>query len=680
MPDWGTVMGSLKRLLNPSSVAVIGGGAWCEAVVAQSRSLGFSGDIWPVHPARATVAGLDAFSSVDDLPDVPDAAFVGINRHATIDVIAALSQCGAGGAVCFASGFKEVGDGDALNTKLLVAAGDMPILGPNCYGALNALDGVALWPDQHGLKRVDRGVAIVAQSSNIAINLTMQQRGLPIAYVVTAGNQAQQGLPDIASELLSDERVTAIGIYVESFGDIPAFERLAKRAAELGKPIVALKVGRSDAAQRATVSHTASLAGSTAGSDALLARLGIANAPSLTVFLETLKVFHCLGRLGGRRITSLSCSGGEASVMADTASRHGLSFPELTVPQSETLKTRLGPMVALDNPLDYQTAIWRDRDAMRDVFATMTGEDVDLTCVVLDFPRPDICDLADWMVAVAAIEDAADQMSAPFALVASMPENLPEDVADRLLKKGIAPLCGFDDACAAISIACTPAMSSTVLPLLRADQFKAGVTLTEGQAKEALRATGMQVPTSFAGLSLVDVADAAEKIGFPVVLKGEGTAHKSEVGEVVLDLKDADAVLDAAKVMATPSYLVEEMVIGGLAELLIGVVRDPAHGFVVTIGAGGVLAELLDDTCSMLIPVQRDEVECALKGLKIHALLTGFRGQKPVDIETVLDSVMALQAYVIQNDAMLVEIEINPLICTPQGAVVADALIVKGET
>ena len=192
----------LERLLRPRSIAVVGGGEWCRAVIEQNIKMEFSGDIWPVHPERAEIAGVPAFKSVAALPGAPDATFIGVNRHATIETAGLLAARGAGGAVCFASGFREIEDGAELQSALIDAAGDTTLLGPNCYGFVNYLDGALLWPDQHGGSRVESGVAIVAQSSNIAINLTMQRRALPLAYVLTAGNQAQTGLAEIGEALL----------------------------------------------------------------------------------------------------------------------------------------------------------------------------------------------------------------------------------------------------------------------------------------------------------------------------------------------------------------------------------------------------------------------------------------------------------------------------------------------
>jgi len=264
----------LNRLLQPKTIAVIGGGAWCEAVIEQCRLSGFTGEMMAVHPKRADIAGVVAVASVTELPWAPDASFVGVNRRISVEVVGLLSKQGAGGAVCFASGFQESDDKDGagLQAELLQAAADMPILGPNCYGYINNLDGVALWPDQHGLAAQQNGVAILTQSSNIAINLTMQRRGLPIAYLITTGNQAQQDLATVAKTILSDERVTAIGFHIEGFRDVAEFENFVRLARSKNVPVVALKVGASDEAQSATQSHTASLAGSQAGANALLNR------------------------------------------------------------------------------------------------------------------------------------------------------------------------------------------------------------------------------------------------------------------------------------------------------------------------------------------------------------------------------------------------------------------------
>jgi acyl-CoA synthetase (NDP forming) len=676
-------MKDLSRLFRPASIAVIGGGAWCRIVIEQCRKMGYPGTIWPVHPKAADIAGLPVVSHVSALPSAPDAVFIGVNRHATIDVVRDLQAMGAGGAICFASGFAEAeaedSDGVSLQQDLLTAAGDMPVLGPNCYGFINYLDGALLWPDQHGGQRVESGVAIVTQSSNILINLTMQNRGLPLAYVVAAGNQAQTGFAEIGAALLDDPRVTALGLHIEGFGDVAAFEALAHKAALLGKPIVALKVGRSEQARAATVSHTASLAGGDAGANALLARFGIPRLASLTEFLETLKLLHVSGPLGSNRIASISCSGGEASLIADTAVGRDVIFPPLNTTQKTNLRAALGPMVALANPLDYHTYIWRDTEAMTKAWAAMIDPSLALTMLIVDFPRADRCDPSDWDCTIAAALGAKQATGGRVAMVASLPELMPEAVAAQLIEGGVTPLNGLSEAVAAAEAAAfaykARALCDHLPPLLSAQLPSSPETLSEAEAKARLSAVGLPIPKASRAGSPGEAASIAATIGLPVVLKGEGIAHKTEAGAVAINLTSTEAVQAAAQAMPSDSFLVEEMITGTVAEMLIGVVRDPAHGFVLTLAAGGILTELLQDSVSLLLPVREADILDALSRLKISKLLNGYRGKPAADTSAIVRAVLAVQDYVTKNASAVSEIEINPLLCGPDRAVAADALI-----
>jgi acyl-CoA synthetase (NDP forming) len=522
-------MHDLSRLLRPRSIALFGGG-WAVNVVAQLKKSGFDGDIWPVNPKRADILGVPCLASIDDLPGAPDASFIGVNRDATIEVVERLSAMGAGGATCFASGFleseAETAGGADLQARLIKAAGDMPILGPNCYGLINYLDNVTLWPDQHGGLPVDSGVAIVAQSSNIAINMTMQARGLPIAYVVAAGNQAQIGASDIAAALLDDDRVSAIGLYLEGFGDIRALEDFAARARLKGKPVVAIKIGRSDKARLATMTHTASLAGSAAAGSALLRRLGIIEVQTIAVFLETLKLLHAVGPLPGASIASVSCSGGEASLMADLGSdTTQLDFADFAPVQRAALKAELGPIVTIANPLDYHTFIWGDTDRMTRVFSTVMEQTFDLTVFILDLPRADRCDPSSYQCAVDAIIAAKLRTDARVAVLASLSENMSEDFTSAFMKGGVAVLHGMAEGILAIeaAIAAGRLVEADPQPLLLA--FPTGKTatiLSEAASKEALSGFGLRTPRSIQAQSIEELVEESAALSFPVVLKGTG--------------------------------------------------------------------------------------------------------------------------------------------------------------
>jgi acetate---CoA ligase (ADP-forming) len=678
-------MQPLARLLRPRSIAVVGGGTWCRAVVEGCRRVGFAGPVWPVHPTRAEIGGVPSFASVEALPEAPDAAFVGVNREASIEVIRALSAMGAGGAVCFASGFREsvseTGDGPALEAALVAAAGSMRILGPNCYGFLNLLDGAALWPDQHGGLRVERGVAIVTQSSNLALNLTMQARGLPLAYVVTVGNQAQSGLAEIAEGLLEDARVTALGLHVEGVGDLAAFAAMAARARSLGKPVVVLKSGASEGARSAAVSHTGSLAGSDAGAAALFDRLGLARLRSPAEMLEALKLLHALGPLPSGRIGVLSSSGGEAGLISDLMLGRALECPPLTEAQRAGLRAALGPKVALANPLDYHTYIWGDRAALARVFTAMLAPHIAIGVAILDFPRPDRCDARAWEIVIDACADASAATGIPMAILSSLAETMPEATAQAMLARGVVSLSGFAEGLAALEAAARlGGVAATGDVLLPGPEPASPRLLTEAEGKALIAAHGVPVPRRAEAANPAEAGARAAEIGFPVVLKALGVAHKTEAGAVALGLTSAAAVEAAALAMGGTAFLVEEMVKDGVAEVLVGILRDPAHGFVLTLGAGGVLAEMLDDTVSLTVPATGAEVERGLLGLRCAPLFSGYRGRPAANMSALVAAILAVQDCAVARADGLMELEINPLIATPDRAVAVDALIRLGET
>ena len=671
-------MKSLEPLLRPGSIAVIGGGAWGEAVIASARASGFDGPIWPVHPSRPEIGGEAAFAALGDLPGVPDAAFVAVNRETTLATLETLSAMGAGGAIAFASGFAEHGAaGREMQRDLVARAGEMPVLGPNCYGMINALDRVAIWPDRHGLTPVDRGVAIVSQSGNILLNLTMQGRGLPIAYAVAAGNQGQLGVAEIGAALLEDRRVTALGLHVEGIGDIAAFEALAARAHAMGKRVVVLKVGRSDAAQAAGLSHTAALSGSAVGAAAFFDRLGLVRVDGLGAFLQALLLCH--GGAGGLApsLALMSCSGGEAGLAADAAADRGLVCPPLVPAQEAALAEVLGDRVALANPLDYHTYIWGDAPRLRQMIAAMLLGPADLAIVILDFPNDAVGPSPDWDLVVSAASMAAQEAAKPVAILATLPDLMPRWRSDAIRDAGLLPLAGLEDAFDAIA-AIARAGVPVGPPLWRA-QGGAARQVPEDRAKRLLAEHGLDVPRG----ALAHSPDAAGRIAgsltSPVVLKGMGVAHKSEAGLVVLGLTGAEAVAARAADMDAAEFLVEEMLEDAVAELLVGVVADPAHGFVLTLGAGGVLAEILADTQTLLLPVEAQDIDAALDRLRIAPVLRGYRGKPAVARQALVDAILRVQDFVGAHRARLREVEINPLICTEMRAVAADALMIWGE-
>ncbi len=657
----------LSRLLRPGSIAVMGS-VWAENVIAQCRKMGFAGPVWPVHPTKAEIGGLRAYRTLAELPGAPDATFIGVNRHATVEVVGALAAKGAGGAICFASGWTEAGEPD-LQNRLVAAAGSMPILGPNCYGVINYLDGALLWPDQHGGRRVERGVALLSQSSNIVINLTMQARGLPVAYVACLGNAAQIGLAELAGALLSDDRVTAIGMYVEGIDDAPALAALTEAARTAGKGVVCLKSGKTEASRIAAASHTASLAGGGAASSAFLRQAGVAEVNTLPELLETLKIFHVHGPRIGPRLCSLSCSGGEAGLVSDLAAPHGLGFPPPTAAQRRTLGEILGPIVTIANPLDYHTFIWGDGPRTTDVFTAMLAG-YDAGIFVIDPPRPDRCDPSSFQPALEAIAAAGRATGKPAFPVASLPENFDEERAVALIEEGIAPLMGLETALGALKAAQTGPGRPGWRPAPALDP-RASRLLDEAEGKRLLDAAAVPIPRGVIGATLAEAAARAAGLTPPLALKGLGFAHKTEAGAVRLGLAGLDG---QTEMPGATGYLVEEMVAGTVAEILLGLRRDPVYGVTLTLGLGGVTAEVLADTVTLVLPVGEDEVLAAMRRLRLWPLLDGYRGRTKADMAAVAGIAVRL-GHLMLDRPDLEEIEINPILVRETGAVAVDALI-----
>ncbi len=686
---------NLSRLMAPRSIAFIGGTI---AAMAMRRSieLGYDGDIWAVNPKLDELEGYRCFKSIGDLPAAPDAAFVGIRRELTIDAVRTLSDMGAGGCVCYAAGFAEIGgDGTRLQQQLVDAANGMPLVGPNCFGFVNYVERCALWPYLFGGQPPQRGVALVSQSGNIAMNLTMNQRSVRFTYVIGAGNQAVLGPAHYVDALLDDERVSAIGMYVEGFDDVDSFARAAERALHKGVPIVVMKVGRTEASAAQSSSHTSSLTGSDELYDAFFDRLGIVRVDSLNRLLETLKIFDLAKPLTGRNIVTLSCSGGEAATIADLVPALGLETRPLSDEQVKDLEAQFPEYVTVSNPFDYNTSIWGDREAQERCFTSSLQGDHDAAFLIYDHPTVVSPEADEWLDTADAFADAHAATGKPSFIVCTVSELLPEAVRNRMLQRGVVPLQGLEDGLYAYAAAARyyeyrrDRLQPMTLPRPAAPVVDGPAnTLDESQSKQRLAAHGLTIPDGGVGTAH-EAPSIADRVGYPVVVKATGPdfLHKSELGAVRLHVEDRAAVQRAVADIAASCeshgvlaerFLVERMVESTVAELIIGVKRDEQFGPALVIGSGGVLVELLAESKSLLLPTTRDEVRSAVNSLAIAKLINAYRGGTQGDIEALLDAVMNIVQYTEDHWATLLELDVNPLMILQEGrgVVAADALIV----
>lgn len=675
---------SLSRLLNPRSIALFGAGDWTDAVAAGARKIGYRGEVWRVHPKRASTPETTYYRSAADLPAAPDCSFLAVPAAELPATAGALAERGAGALVCFSSGFSETGtpQGTALAQALQDAAGGMPFIGPNCYGMVNFFDRVALWPDQVVGHSPDRGIALICQSGTIALTLMFNDRSLPIGYLISVGNQQRLAAEDLIEALSADPRVTAIGLYLEGIKDAARFAAAVQTARERRKPIALLKTGRSAAAARTAHSHTGALTGSDALFDTFCQQAGIARCNTLGELCETLKLLHAGGPLTGRRVIVIGASGGDMAMTADLAEPLALEFPPMAERTAAPLRTLLGDRVTIANPFDMHTYTWFDHAAMRSIFDHVLAADVDAVAFMLDCP-PEGSDDSTWVPVIDQFIAASAHAAPRAAMLASLPETLNRRIRERCIAGGVVPLQGLGEGLLALQHgAAVAAAWQRPFPQLQLTGNPAGASREIGEyaAKQRLARHGVAVPKS-ACVPAAEAGAAAERLGFPVAIKiaDPTIAHKSERGGVRLGIDSRAAAEAAATELATLSadLLVEGMVTGAVAEMLVGVVSDAQFGQVLVLGSGGIQAELWRDTVRLLPPWTPESIDAALRQLRCWPLLQGFRGRPAADVPALVAAIAAIAAHASAERATLLELEVNPMIvlAAGRGAIAVDALI-----
>ncbi|MBS0373064.1 MAG: acetate--CoA ligase family protein [Proteobacteria bacterium] len=674
----------LERLLAPRTIALVGGG-WTDGVAAAGRRIGFAGTTWRIHPTRASTADTHYYRSVDELPGAPDATFLAAPAADIPALAGALARRGAGGFVCFASGFDETATerGRELTRALLAAAGDLPFTGPNCYGLINFFDRAALWPDQVVGDCPERGVALLCQSGTISLTLTFNGRSLPIGYLVSVGNQSRLAVEDLIESLSEDPRVSAFGLYLEGVKDIARFARAVEIARAKGKPIALVKAGRTAAAAQTAATHTGALAGADQVFDAFCRQAGIARCDTLATLAETLKVLHFGGPLPGARTLVFGHSGGDMAMISDVARHTALEFPPFPGATAERLRAALDERITVANPFDAHTYNWFDQQGLRGMFDTVLNAGYDVAAYMLDCPPDDRADPSSFMMPIDEFIAASRGTKTRAALLAALPETIFRSLRERLLAAGVIPLQGQREAVEALDLAAAigRAWREGATVALRIPRPRAGVrTLDERAGKAALAAHGVPVPAARA-VACAEAAAAADAIGYPVVIKALSAeiAHKSDVGGVALNVRSAAEASAVAQRLSrlADQVLVEQMVTDGVAEILVGITVDAQFGQVLVLGAGGVMTEYLKDSVSLLPPFTAPRVRAALAGLRVATLLAGFRGKPAGDVEALVQAVLAVAEYAGAQLDTLAELDVNPIIVRPagRGVVAVDALV-----
>jgi acyl-CoA synthetase (NDP forming) len=681
----------ISRLLQPRSVAVIGASADAAKTAGRPVSYllkhGFAGDIYPVNPRATHIGGLPCYPDVASLPAVPDVGIVLLGAERAHEAVRALAERGTAAAIVLASGYAETGnEGARRQQALLEAAGGMRLLGPNTIGLVNLSDNIVL--SASGALEMDRfpvgSIGVVSQSGGIlgALLSRAAARGIGLSKLVSTSNEADLDLADFIDALAGDDATRVIALYVETVRHPDRFRAAALKAARAGKPVVAFKIGRSEAGARAAVSHTGALAGADRMYDALFRQVGVIRAQEFGALLDISAALATGRVLRGRRVAVLTSTGGAGTLVSDSLGVAGFETPAPdadTAAQLRALQT--GPHAALDrNPIDVTLAGLQPELLRGAIRALLASPSYDALAIIVGSSG-----MAQPELMAGAIHDCLPLSDKP--VIAFISPHAP-DVAALLTQRGV-PAFTAAEGCSVALAGMLHAARLDALP--HGDGGVASTTpvdigdfptgsLDEAQAKQLFARFGLPCARETIVQTPADAEQAAQAFGGRVVLKvlSSTITHKSDVGGVAVGIAPGQvgarlaamaAEVESSTGVRPNRFLVQEMVSGG-TELIVGMHRD-ALGTAILLGMGGVAAELFKDTRLCLLPprggLSRDDALELVHGLKTWPLLDGFRGRPKADVDALLAAVVAFSQMVAQLGERLVEAEINPLFVLPQG-------------
>ncbi|MFT3907703.1 MAG: acetate--CoA ligase family protein [Steroidobacteraceae bacterium] len=668
------------------------------SVIANLERMGFAGDLHLVNPKRSEIHGRPCLSAVAALPEGVDAAVLAIPRAGVLETLRALVERKVGAAVIFSSGFAEGGaQGLAEQQEIARLAADsgMAVEGPNCLGLVNYVDGIALtFVETPAVALGDRpGIAIVSQSGAMAavLGVMLNSRGLGLSYSVSTGNEAASGVEDYIEFLLDDPHTRTIGMIVEHFRQPQRFLAAARRARERGKRIVILHPGRSAAARESAATHTGALAGDYDTMKVKVEQQGVLLAGSLEELGDLLELIHRCPVLPQQGAVVMTESGAFKALTLDLCEQIGLSLPALNDARAPALRAAMPEFVPVSNPLDLTAQALVDPDLYRRTLAALL-QDERFGTVVFGIIQTDpvTCDLKFPPILQALRELRPDKA----VIFAGLDEGaqVPAAYVQSLRELGVPYFPSAERALRAVArlvAAPEPQPAAAAKPGVRLDGvLPAGVMMAEYQAKQLLAPLGVPFPVGRLVRTLDAAHAAAAELGFPVVLKAQSVdlPHKSDAGGVIVGLHDETelaagwAQLQANLARNRPGLVLEGVLVECMGprgvELIVGGRNDPEWGAVVLVGFGGVQAELLKDVRLLPPDLGAEAIIRELQQLRCAALLGGFRGAPPLDVEAVA-GIMASLGALLQAEPRIAEIDLNPVVVYPRGsgALALDALI-----
>lgn len=687
---------NLKPMLAPSSIAVIGASAdpkrMSGMIVSQIYRFGFEGAVYPINPKYEELAGFKCYPSIRDLVGTPpDVAVIFVNAEAALEAVEDCIEIGVRSLIVLTAGFSETGErGAQLQERLTRRCRDagIPVCGPNTAGLANFNSGFVAFGASgfSGLAAKGGGdVAVISASGGLATTILEQcrQRGLGVSHVIGIGNEAVTTAADYLDYLVDDPEVRCIVCLLESIRDAEAFFAAADRAVAVGKQVIVMKQGRSEAGLRSIRTHTAALGGAAVDFEAACRSHGIITVRELSALADQALLATKLALPAGYATGVLSLPGGGTSLLADAAGEHGFELPPVSPAVAEALSPILPKIAAVANPLDPTAGFGRDTAKLTAAVETFASDPVfDLFFFFQSHAEPEYCkNIAHVLVR------AAEKIGKPIIVVWEAGTGL-EDGAWRILREAGIPLFPATvDAFAALeryrwrqrfAARIKDGELRDFGPLQNAGRVapdRNGFDSSDQWLSALLDAAGVPRPAARVVQTLDEAVLAAESIGYPVAIKlvSSTITHKSDVGGVHLFLRDAEAVRGAVQAIRRgvaeadiEGVLVQQMV-DGEVEMLLGIHSDEQVGPLVTIGLGGTLANLIADTARRPVPVTRDDVIEMIGELKTAPLLYGYRGAPAVEIEGFVEIVQRVAWAAHELRERKPEFELNPVILGPVG-------------
>ena len=696
-------LSSIDKMLNPRSIAVVGATPRLQyggRMLAAALKAGDRVSVYPVNPRYDEIMGVKCYPSVSDLPEAPDVVGVVVSSGQVLNVLNECHQKGTRAAIVISAGFSERGtqEGRDLQAQLgdFARESGLRISGPNCLGLANVKDNIWVSSSSRGAEGLSGPVGLVCQSGASAFGPFLNRAldsGIGLSYIISTGNEADLDFSDFVRYLLDDDDTKVIAGFVEGFKDASKFIEIAKLAAERGKPIVLIKIGRSDLGAKAAQSHTAALTGLDALYDAALSQYGVIRVADYDELLEVSNLLANSPPPPAQGLAVVSHSGGISSLTADMCGQVGLDLPELNDTARDGINGVLKGFGWASNPSDVTG--FANSDSFPEIMQFMANDPAMGTLVVASSGGDTQAEQ------VIAQRDLDKKMALAFLWTGSRRESagldtlkkarIPVFYTPNRLATGIRSLLDYHIWLGRRGQAGFPAIPSiTTEQQAVANKLavKGGVALSEHQSKHLLAEWGVPVTTE----TLVQTADAAveagNEIGYPVVLKADvtGVPHKTEAGLVKLGL-DNEAAVRAAYDEVTSNaanagagmngVLVQEMV-SNAVEVIVGVSYDSQLGATILFGSGGVMVEVYNDVSLRLCPIDESDALQMIAEVKGARLLEGFRGQTAADIAALADTLVRVSQLGAQLEGSLAELDINPLMVLPtgQGVRAADAVAI----